>query len=434
MVAALVDSRARRDYDRLLLVKYTLLYETLRNSSAAGAAAAAYLQENLAPLGNLTANVLIKKATPFFRLNVQKCYNAASADDAESLTGHARNLVLMAFDSFFEQLPYGHAVRVEREEGSDIILPRLGVRVAAPGGAATLRRLDAALLEVQAAEGPLVIDTRDVAPDFKLPSFSVPDSPGTILLACDPALFEEDYISNIELDTEHALSLSAQIGKSLSLIRRVDATLGSQIDSHIQWYIPLVNPNPDTTHYSFTAKNLLGVMFLSGSYRFLPLCEAIVHEYHHHELYVLMATQDVLGEQTDKRYYSPWRTDARPLSGLFHALHVFTGVSDFYSRVMQARPPELETFEKDIRYRRVLLYHQLRIGLAQVEEAELPPLGRRIYKHIEEELGRLGAELGAHTERMPEAVFTHFGDWSTLYPELVPAVRLPAEFASRSNV
>lgn len=432
LVAALVESRARQDYEKLFLVRYILLHETLAKNEGAGARAADYLKKNLGPLGELPAQVVLGKATPFFRMNLLRCYSANSNDE-DSLMEYSRNLVMMAVDSYFDLLPSDHVFHLRFEEQSHVVLPRLKVRVPVPGGEVTLRRADATTLKISTADGEIPIDLTDVAPEFKLLTFQVPYNSATLLLTCDPALFEKDYISSLEPDTKNVLSLIEQIDKALRLIRLVDEKLSAAINRYVEWYIPLINPNPDSTHYSFTAKNLPGVMFLSGSYRFLPLCEAIVHEYHHHELYVLLATQNVLGEETGRLFYSPWRTDARPLSGLFHAVHVFTAVADFYSRAVDMNIPELKVFEKDIEYRRMLLCHQLQIGLAQVPRADLPPLGQKIYEYMEGQLARQKAALGPKLIAPPKGLLTHFEDWSALYPELVPEVNLPSEFLSHSN-
>jgi HEXXH motif-containing protein len=430
LVASLVEARPRQDYEKLLLVRFTLLRETLLKNAETGTLAADYLQENLAPVRNLKAQVVLKKATPFFWMNLQRCYSA-SWNDPGSLLDQSRNLLMMAFDSFFEELPQDHSFVLQSEKEFSVVLPRLGIAVSVPEGRAILRRADDTTLEINSPDQQFSIDVTNVPANYRLPSLRVPDSPATLLLSCDPALLEDDYIFSIELDTEHASSLMEQINKALKLTRLVDEKLGALIDRYISWYIPLVNPNPESTHYSFTSKNLPGVMFLSGSYKFLPLCEAIIHEYHHHELYVLMGTQDVLGDETGKLFYSPWRTDARPLTGLFHALHVFTGVADFYSRAASMNLPELEPYEESIRYRRVLLYHQLKIGLAQVPLLQLPPLGRKIYEYMEQELKRQEKELGDKVRAMPKELLRHFDDWSTLYSELVPEVKLSPEFLSQ---
>lgn len=435
LVASLVEARPRQDYEKLHLVRFTLLRETLIKNGEAGTTAARYLEENLAPISKLTANVVLSQATPFFWMNIQRCYNASWGGNDDALLANTRNLVMTAVDSFFAHLPTDHAFSLRSEKEFRLVLPRLKVSVAMPAGEVTLRRVGATTLEIDSPSRRLLINTEDVALDYQLPSLQVPDSPAVLLLSSDRVILEDDYSYSVELDTKNASSLLEQIDKALRLIRLVDGKLGSSIDRYINWYIPLINPNPESTHYSFTAKNLPGVMFLSGSYKFMPLCEAIVHEYHHHEMYVLMGTQDVLGKDADKRlFYSPWRTDARPLNGLFHALHVFTGVADFYSRAVEMDIPELKAFEHSIRYRRVLLYYQLKTGLAQVPMSELPPLGRKIYEFLEQELGRQEAALGSLLGTVPEELLGHFEAWSMLHAELALTVTLPAEFLSQPAV
>ena len=432
LVAALVESQARQDSDKVFLVRCVLLEETLAEHGEAGRRAANYLRENLSPVRSLPSQIVIEKATPFFRMNAHRCFNA-KRDAEASLMDYSQNLVMMAVDSYFEHLPSDQRFHFQFEEQFEIVLPRLNLKVPVPAGEVTLRRTDATTIQIVSGNGELSIDVSNVPAEFRALTFRLPHNSATLLLASNTGLFEETYISTIELDTKNVHSLIEQIDKALNLIALVDGNVSALINRYIEWYIPLVNENPAATHHSFSAKNLPGVMFLSGSYRFLPLCEAIVHEYHHYELYILTATRDVFGEPTDRLFYSPWRTDARPLSGLFHALHVFTAVADFYSRAIKLNLPELEAFQRDIQYRRELLCHQLTIGLAQVPRADLPPLGQKIYDYMEQHLAAQKAELEPALKTQPRQIVTHFDDWSALHPKLVPEVKLAEEFFRHAN-
>jgi len=72
--------------------------------------------------------------------------------------------------------------------------------------------------------------------------------------------------------------------------------------------------------------------------------------------------------------------------------------------------------------------------LAQVPRADLPPLGQKIYDYMEQHLAGQRAELKSVPFTQPSEILTHFDDWSASHPELVPEVKLPAEFFSHSNV
>ena len=433
LMAALVETQARQDCDKVFLVRCVLLQETLAEEAGAGTRAANYLKENLSPVRSLPSRIVLEKATPFFRMNVHRCFTA-NREDERSLMDYSQNLVMMAVDSYFEHLPCDQPFHFQFEEQSHIVLPRLNLRVPVSAGDVTLKRTDATTIQLVSGNGELSIDLRNVPAEFRPLSFRVPCNSAILLAESNTALFEETYLSSIELDTKNVQSLIEQIDKALNLIALVDEKVSALINRYIEWYIPLVNENPAATHHSFSAKNLPGIMFLSGSYRFLPLCEAIVHEYHHYELYILTSTKNVFGVPTDRLFYSPWRTDARPLSGLFHALHVFTGVADFYSHAMKVNLPELEVFQRDIQCRRELLWHQLTIGLAQVPREDLPPLGQKIYDYMEQHLAVQKAELEPALRTPPTQILKHFDDWSALHPQLVSEVKLPAEFFSHANV
>jgi HEXXH motif-containing protein len=343
-----------------------------------------------------------------------------------NLESYSRHLVMLAFDSYFEHLPDGSVFTLPAVEGSDIILPRLGIRVPTSGQTAALRRLGPESLEVRVNGQRLSINLGSVDAEYRLPTLQVPGQDSAlVLMARDPALFEEDYINTVSSDQAQATSLVERIGKSLDLIAEVDPELSLQLNSLVKWYTPVITPDPNTIHNSFTARWLLGVMFVSGTYKFLPLLEAIVHEYHHAELFMLMATQDVLGSSLDKLFYSPWRNDARPLHGLFHALHVFSGVADFYSRAENT--PSLKAYKEHIASRRIQLCYQLRLGLAQVPKDDLSPLGRSIYEFMKGQLKRHETAIGPLSPELPDEIATHLKNWIKRYPELALELQIPPE-------
>ncbi len=150
----------------------------------------------------------------------------------------------------------------------------------------------------------------------------------SLLQADDNTLFHEEYRPKIAADTTTAKSLAAMIASSLKVIEDLTPELAARLGELVKWYVPL-RSDDFRVHNSFSASTLFGVIFLSDAYDDFRLAEAIVHEYHHNELFCLMAGETLFVEDQQELYYSPWRTDPRPLTGLFHAIYVFSNVLTF---------------------------------------------------------------------------------------------------------
>ena len=427
LVASYLSKGAEEGYKRALLLKYVFLCEVLRKLGSSASGYADYIESNLLPLKSLSAQDVIDDGTPFFWMNVDRCRN-----DLENLASHSRHLVMLAFDSFFRHLPDGAEVKLPPVEGSDVVLPRLRILVPASGKPALLRRLNSESLEIEVDSETKTFVLGAIDSKYALPLLTIPGHDSAVLLQVkDPALLEGDYIETLYLDNTSALSLNQKIGRSLEMIGEVDATLGDQIKRLIRWYFPIVTKDPNITHNSFTAKRLIGTMFLSGIYRFIPLLEAIVHEFHHTELYMLMASREVLWENEKRFYYSPWREDARTIFGLFHACHVFSQVEEFFSRA--AESPAFEDYQEHIANRRLELCQQLRLGLHQIRRDELPQTGRDIYDFIVNQLELREKEMRFSQNPLPK-IIDHLDEWRQRYPELADSIILPVELQlTRTN-
>jgi HEXXH motif-containing protein len=164
-------------------------------------------------------------------------------------------------------------------------------------------------------------------------------------------------------------------------------------------------------------------MFLSEAYNNFHLAEAIVHEFHHSELYILMVVQETLEQRANELFYSPWRHDPRPLYGLFHALYVFSGVANFYARAETIS--DLEPHKEQFRQRRLQICHQLRLGLAQVPDNRLAPVGCSIIESIQADLNRHEAALGPLSRELPAPLAAHLKSWRAANPDLASRVRMP---------
>lgn len=417
-------SQAKKRYERLLVAQYAYLPGTLRDSGAAGAKAAGEIDEVLAGLGNVTASRLLEMATPFFWLNVQRCYASALQGTAD-LPRHGRALLITAFDSFLPLLPAGATVEVGCDEPCDLFLPRQRARIPAAENPRTLRRAGPEGFEVTVGRGVLRFDGATArAEGCEDPTVAIPGPwKGRILRAPGAALIEEDVLDEPLPWSCDVSAFAEMLGDSLSLIAKVDKDLGDAIEELVSWYVPIHTPSLDV-HRSFTSDALNGVLFLSEASNHVILAEAVVHELYHNVLNMVMATEEVFkAGDAAELYYSPWRDDPRPLFGLFHALYVFSGVTDLYARA--AAVVEDSELSEVVRQKRAKLSQQLRMGVAQVPSERLTELGRRVLQQIADGLERDRRAASPLDEGAAAAAEEHMVAWCLRNPELAAGARRP---------
>jgi HEXXH motif-containing protein len=405
-VATMLAEGGRAEYDRVLAFKYILLADVLAEARPDDERLRAALQQ-LTMLDGLNAAELSRLATPFFWFNVHRLYARRLEPDAD-LAELAEYLAVAAFDSFFEQLPENAEVRVS---GGRCTLPRLGISFASDGPLVLRRR-------------GMEVDSGGVAAE-PTGAIAVHDEPRSLVLPrADRSILGDAEIAKLSHSPETFSGLAGMIRSSLDMIAAADPRRGAALNSLIRWYFPISTPDRRTTHNSFSAVHLVGTIFLSEAYEDIRLVEAIVHEFHHNELHLLMEARLLFEPEPGRLYYSPWRDDPRPLHGLFHALHVFSGVVDFYQHALATA--SLRAHHDTFRERSVQICWQLRTGLSQVSSAPLTAAGRQIIDSIHAELRELESALGGLPETMPPTQQRHLDNWRAQNPALMDSVLVPA--------
>jgi hypothetical protein len=92
--------------------------------------------------------------------------------------------------------------------------------------------------------------------------------------------------------------------------------------------VPLA-PDLDRT-VSATSTDAFGAAAMTPPADGWALAAALVHEFQHAKLGALLDLVDLWEQETDARYYAPWRDDARPLGRLVHGTYAYLGVTDFW--------------------------------------------------------------------------------------------------------
>ena len=327
LVASILSGGDKQNYERLLFVKYAMLDEYMK------AIFPGYRTTNqLSLLNHLRGQDIVNHATPFFWMNIRNHYSNGMAS-SEHFGSLRRYLLMTSFDAYFELLPDGTSFKLDAVNDSNIVMPKLGVYIPSSSNVAILRRKSSYKVEIETSGQRYLINLDNIDPNLQIPTIKIPGYPQTTIISIrDPALFEKDYIDSIEPDLNKAYNIANMIAKSFDVINSVDSKLASRIISLIKWFVPTHSLNMQS-HNIFTAKNLIGVLFLSEAPDYIDVIDAIIHEFHHTELYMLMETQQILQEHPGEKFYAPWRDDPRPLYGFFHGIYVHSALIDFYSQI-----------------------------------------------------------------------------------------------------
>jgi hypothetical protein len=138
-------------------------------------------------------------------------------------------------------------------------------------------------------------------------------------------------------------------------------------------------------HVSCTAANYYGSILVSFGNEYL-LAEAIVHEYSHNLLNMIIANGDMFDGEipNEEIYYSPWRNDPRHISGLLHAVFVFNNVGKLLDKI-------LKTSLNEFVYERILnTIVKLIMGIKILKEYEFKTDFARNFIHdLEDDINEL---------------------------------------------
>jgi hypothetical protein len=411
------DLLQRYQQDRAL--RFFLLHGTLQEADGAIADTVA-ASSALATIGTKNGAELLAHGSSFFWYHVEGLYECTTL--GEEIPEQRLSLFLtQLLDSYYPLLEDGDSIAVSAVD--EVVLPCLGVRFPVGGAPCTVQRLDAGRVGVAWGGEELAIEIESPG-DYRLSGLQV--TPGArLLLGVDSLLIDALASQELaKLSDERNQELAESLAQSLDLIRTADPSVGQQMDSQIWWYFPITTPDRGNVHNSFTIASLHGAIFLSESYGLLPLAEAMVHEYYHNELWMAMRVETHITAPRREVLYSPWREDARPLVGLYHALYVFTGLLEFFDGA--SRVPALRRHHEHFRVRRWKVFHQLRTGLAQVPFDEFGERGREFISALGEIIERHGKELGVAAQAVPEEQKRHWLKWTERYPELAGMATPPA--------
>ena len=406
-VALLLDRGGWKAYENWLLSRAC----ELERLAADPTVSSGTWTEGLGHIGAIHPSDLVRHATSFFWMNVHRFH---AARDRQARSEAACHLLMTGFDSYFRLLPEGTCFTLDRAEPQTVVLPRLGVAI--PNlSEVQLHRLNLNSIAVESSAGRLTIDTTQPSGTHRARTCRVfeEESEGVIAVG-EAAVTTPDTTELVSGGDIHAFSEC--VHDALTWIASIDGELCRSIRNLIHWYVPLRSPSPMRS-----SRELIGVIHAPEGQSRLRLCESIVHEFHHNELFVLETTHGVAHHQK-AIFYSPFRSDPRPLSGLLHGLQAFLGVARFYGA---AERVATKTDREEARRKRVEFCRQLRLCISQMPERDLTALGRALLVGADEDLEREEQELGLKPGGLSRAMVAHARSWRRTNPDCVPYLRWP---------
>lgn len=135
---------------------------------------------------------------------------------------------------------------------------------------------------------------------------------------------------------DHAIR-AIELAKAMDVLADCWPQMEADIASLLRVIVPVRCPHPDV-HMSCSSDVFrLAVLLSQGDSEMLA--EALVHELGHNLLNILIEDGALFDPRPPREeiLYSPWRLDARPLSGVLHAAFVFERVCEYYRRYLERK-------------------------------------------------------------------------------------------------
>lgn len=191
-------------------------------------------------------------------------------------------------------------------------------------------------------------------------------------------------------------------------IRSVWPEMEFNISTLIRTVHVINSPYPDR-HMSCTSDQFFGSILLSQGNEFL-IAEALVHEYSHNILNMVIKSGDIFDgpPPMDEIYYSPWREDARHISGVLHAVFVFTNVSHLLDKLSIKYPAN-----HYLTARKLDNLFRLELGIEVLKDYNFSKsLANIIIKELQEEIDLLKIKYAEFDRSLLiESQLNHLRNW-----------------------
>lgn len=189
------------------------------------------------------------------------------------------------------------------------------------------------------------------------------DNEDPFITSCWSLLYKNPDGTNYQLTTrEVVLANYDKFSEACKIVSNVWPEMEFNIANTLR-NIHIIESPYDDKHVSCTAANFFGSILVSFGNEYL-LAEAIVHEYSHNVLNMVIANGEMFNGNVPEEeiYYSPWRNDPRHISGLLHAVFVFNNVCKLFDKIMN------ESNNEFIHERQLTIIVKLIMGIKVLKE------------------------------------------------------------------
>lgn len=132
--------------------------------------------------------------------------------------------------------------------------------------------------------------------------------------------------------------------KSIEILNSINNEVANDCLKLSPYILPL---HANLTSYgSSSPMEIIGLIFIPGVRDEYDIAECLLHEAMHQKLFRAEEGSTVfINDNEEEIYYSPWRSDPRPLRMLIHGAYVFTGVSLMWYELSKKFENSLEKYE-----------------------------------------------------------------------------------------
>lgn len=135
-----------------------------------------------------------------------------------------------------------------------------------------------------------------------------------------------------------------RITKALELIKKYSPRCFDALEVFTESIVLVDEPGV----VSYSLQSLPGYSNINVVERdFVDLIDDLVHENGHHALNAVLNAQELIEEDDDKIYWSPWRRALRPIRGMYHGYLTFCWAYALFSDLYRNKASELNESEKE---------------------------------------------------------------------------------------